>query len=183
MKIAIIGSAPETWNKVPKLGKEWEIWRFSRRNFNKPPAFNRWFELHHPRNYVRYDAACPGYSEFLKKIKAITYHTFDFDRLLDEFGPYFFCYGQIPWIMAYAITLNPDEIGLWGIEPGGEYKPQHAEVQHFAQVARDRGIKVTAPEDTVLRPRRLYALEKDFTHEKAVEAIFAPSRSALESVS
>ncbi len=179
MKIAIVGSNPATWDKVPQLGKEWEIWRFSRRNWNKPPKFNRWFELHHPRNYPRYEQTCPGYPQFLQDTHAITYRSFDFEKLLDEFGPYFFCYGQIPWIMAYAITLDPDEIGLWGIEPGGDYKPQHAEVQHFAQIARDRGITVTAPEDGVLNPRKLYALEKDFSPERAVQAIFNPHPAAI----
>jgi hypothetical protein len=174
MKIAIVGSNPESWEKCKDLGKDWELWRFSRRNFSKPPKARRWFELHHPRNYPRYDQSCPGYTEFLIKTRAITYGTFPFEKLLDEFGPYFFCYGQIPWIMAYAILLEPETIGLWGIEPGGEYKPQHAEVQHFAQVARDRGIEVVAPEDTILRPRKLYATEKDFNHEAAMQAIFAP---------
>ena len=174
MKIAIVGAAPGSWDKLPTFNKEWEMWRFSRRNFNSPPKARRWFELHHPRNYPRYETTCPGYTKFLEESRAITYRTFPFEKLLDEFGPYFFCYGQIPWIMAYAITLEPDTIGLWGIEPSGIYKPQHAEVQHFAQVARDRGIEVICPEDTVLEPRSLYALDKDFSPERAVQAIFAP---------
>jgi hypothetical protein len=178
LKIAIVGSNPGTWDKVPQLGKEWELWRFSRRNWNKPPKPHRWFELHHPRNYRRYEEVCPGYTQFLQDVHAVTYRTFPFERLLDEFGPYFFTWGQIPWLMAYAITLDPDEIGLWGIEPSGEYKPQHAEVHHFAQVARDRGIEVNAPEDTVLQPRKLYALEKDFSAEMAVQAIFNPPPAA-----
>lgn len=176
MKIAIVGSAPESWEKVPKLGKEWEIWRFSRRNFNKPPKFHRWFELHHPRNYSRYEGSCPGYTKFLEKHHAITFKQFPFARLLDEFGPYFFSGGQAPWIMAYAITLDPQTIGLWGINPRGDYKPQLSEVQHFTQVARDRGIEVIAPEDDVLKPRTLYALEKDFSQDAAMQAIFAPSQ-------
>jgi hypothetical protein len=178
VKIAIVGSNPETWEKVPQLGKEWELWRFSRRNFDKPPYARRWFELHHPRNYPRYEATCPGYIKFLEATHAITYRSFPFQGLLDEFGPYFFSHGQIPWIMAYAITLEPDTIGLWGIEPAGQYKPQHGEVQHFAQVARDRGIEVVAPEDTVLNPRSLYALDKDFSPERAMQAIFAPLPAA-----
>jgi hypothetical protein len=178
VKIAIVGSNPGTWDKVPLLTKEWELWRFSRRNWNQPPVAHRWFELHHPRNYPRYEQTCPGYPQFLQDCHAVTYRMFPFERLLDEFGPYFFTWGQIPWLMAYAITLNPDEIGLWGIEPSGVYKPQHAEVHHFAQVARDRGIEVNAPEDTVLEPRKLYALEKDYSHEAAMQAIFAPPPAA-----
>lgn len=159
MKIAIVGSKPDTWHKVPELSAEWEIWRFSRQNYMKPPKPHRWFELHHPKFYAQYEAVLPGYTQFLTDSRAITYRTFDWDRILDEFGPYFFTGGQCPWIMAYAITLNPDTIGLWGINPVGDYKPQRSEVQHFVQIARDRGIEVIAPEDEILEPRPLYGLQ------------------------
>lgn len=153
MKIAIVGCKPDTWHKVSKLGAEWEVWRFSRRNFTKPPKFHRWFELHSPKMYSTYEAQCPGYTKFLHDVHAITQTNFPKARLLDEFGHYFFSGGQAPWIMAYAITLEPDTIGLWGIDPVGDYKPQRAEVQHFVQVARDRGIKVIAPDDGILEPQ------------------------------
>jgi hypothetical protein len=179
LKIAIVGSRPGSWDKVPALGKEWEVWRFSRGNYNKPPAFHRWFEIHHPRNYPRYEGPCPGYTDFLMTNKSvITYRQFPFERMLEEFGPYFFSGGQAPWIMAYAITLEPDTIGLWGIDPIGNYKPQRAEVQHFIQVARDRGIEVIAPDDGILNPPSLYALEKDYSQEMTMQAIFAPPPAA-----
>jgi hypothetical protein len=61
-------------------------------------------------------------------------------------------------MMAYAITKNPTEIGLWGLECLDQYGPQRWCVQHFAQVARDLGISVTVPEGcTLLTPRKLYA--------------------------
>jgi hypothetical protein len=178
VKIAIVGCNPGSWDKVPELTKEWELWRFSRRNWDKPPKPHRWFELHHPRNYPRYEQVCPGYTKFLTDSRAITFKTFPFQRMVEEFGPYFFAGGQIPWIMAYAITLEPDTIGLWGINPVGDYKPQLSEVQHFVQVARDRGIEVIAPEDDVLKTRPLYAVEKDFNHSLAMQAIFAPPPAA-----
>lgn len=162
MKIAIVGCKPDTWFKVPELGQEWEVWRFSRRNFTKPPKFNRWFELHDPKMFRLYDQQCPGYSQFLIDKKAVTQANFPAQKLLDEFGPYFFSGGQMPWIMAYAILLEPDTIGLWGVDPQGDYKPQRAEVQHFVQVARDRGIEVIAPEDTILEPQqKLYGFDND----------------------
>ncbi len=164
MKIAIVGSQPETWNKVP-TDRDWEIWRFSRRNYEKPPECRRWFELHHSRNYRRYEDSKSGYLDFLDRMNATTYDDFPFSNLLNEFGPYFFSGGQAPWIMAYAITLQPEVIGLWGIDPTGDYKPQRSEVQHFVQVARDRGIKVIAPEDHILEPRTLYAMDKDWGHQ------------------
>lgn len=163
MKIAIVGSKPDTWDKVPKLGDEWEIWRFSRRNFKKPPKADRWFELHRPEKMPRMEEACPGYEQFCKDCNAIMQHHFPMERLIDEFGPYFFSGGQAPWIMAYAITFNPQTIGLWGIDPIGDYKPQRSEVQHFVQVARDRGIEVIAPEEEILKPRPLYGWETDMS--------------------
>lgn len=162
MKIAIVGSKPDTWEKVPQLGSEWEIWRFSRKNFNKPPHYDRWFELHHKKNFPRYEAVVPGYTEFLHTDpRVVLQHHFPWQRLLDEFGPYFFSGGQAPWLMAYAISLEPQTIGLWGIDPVGDYKPQRSEVQHFVQVARDRGIEVIAPDDKILEHRSFYALETD----------------------
>ena len=161
MKIAIVGSKPDTWEKVPELGHEWEIWRFSRANYHKPPKPHRWFELHDKKWFAYYEVACPGYVQFLADSHAVTQKAFPFQRILDEFGPYFFSGGQAPWIMAYAITLDPETIGLWGIDPKGDYKPQRSEVQHFIQVARDRGIEVIAPEDEILKPRRLYGFESD----------------------
>jgi hypothetical protein len=181
MKIAIVGCKPDTWEKVPLLGPEWEIWRFSRRTFEKPPKAHRWFEIHHPRNYPRYAASKPGYLEFLRETGAITFHNFPWDALLREFGPYFFSGGQMPWIMAYAITCNPETIGIWGVDPIGDYKPQRSEVQHFVQIARDRGIEVIAPEEKILEPRRLYGLDKDIGHQEQLEQIMSPEglRSAL----
>ena len=156
MKIAIVGSKPDTWFKVKKLGPEWEVWRFSRRTY-KEGNYHRWFEIHPPSDYRRFDVV-PGYVDFLKTDKRVVLHQhFPFQRLIDEFGPYFFSGGQAPWLMAYAITLNPQTIGLWGIDPSGDYKPQRSEVQHFVQIARDRGIEVMAPEDKVLEHRTMYA--------------------------
>lgn len=159
MKIAIVGCKPDTWTKVPELGTEWEIWRFSRRNYKKPPKAHRWFELHKPRMLDVFDRQLPGYKQFCIEGGAVLQHHFPMERLLGEFGPYFFSGGQAPWLMAYAITLNPQTIGLWGIDPGGDYKPQRSEVQHFVQIARDRGIEVIAPEDKILEPRPLYGWE------------------------
>lgn len=169
MKIAIVGSKPDTWEKVPELGKEWEVWRFSRRTYKQRQDYHRWFELHPPTEYRKYSVV-PGYVEFIGTDKRVVlHHQFPFQRLLDEFGPYFFSGGQIPWLMAYAITLNPQTIGIWGVDPIGDYKPQRSEVQHFVQVARDRGIEVIAPEETFLEPRSFYAFVS--SNDKAVGAV------------
>jgi len=178
MKIAIVGSKPDTWNKVPTLDPEWEIWRFSRRNYTKPPNFHRWFEIHDPKHYARFENACPGYLDFINNDKrVILFNDFPFDQLIKEFGAYFFSGGQAPWMMAYAITFQPKILGLWGIDPVGDYKPQRSEVQHFVQVARDRGIEVIAPEDNVLQPRLLYARDTDTLSETIKKLGIDPERA------
>jgi hypothetical protein len=176
VKIAIVGAKPDTWESVPPY---WEIWRFSRRNFDKPPVAHKWFELHHPRNYPRLEASKPGYLEFLKETNAVTFYTFPWGAIQREFGRYFFSHGQMPWLMAYAIMQKPEKIGIWGVDPAG---PQRAEVRHFVQVARDRGIEVIAPEDTILDPPRLYALEKDIGNQEQLEQIMSQKglRLAIE---
>jgi hypothetical protein len=85
----------------------------------------------------------------------------------------------MPWIMAYAITCNPETIGIWGVDPSGQ---QRLEIQHFVQMALDRGIEVVAPEETILEPRRLYGLEKDIGNQERLEKIVNPAglRLAIE---
>ena len=162
-RIAIVGSKPDTWEACKKLDRRsWDIWRFSRKNWDKPPKPTQWFELHHPRNYDRYESQKPGYTEYVTT-EGMTWDDFPFGELIDEFGPYFFHYGQAPWIIAYAITQKPKEIMLFGMEPGVEYGEQKKEVQHFMCIAKDRGIKITAPEDPALSTYApLYAVEADW---------------------
>jgi hypothetical protein len=162
MKIAIVGSKPDTWQKCADLDRRsWKIWRFSRKNYESKPKADRWFELHHPRNYQRYETQKPGYVEFIKD--GMTWENFPFGELIDEFGPYFFHYGQAPWIIAYAITLKPQEIMLFGMEPGTEYGEQKKEVQHFMLIAQERDIAISAPEDPALNTYApLYAVEQDW---------------------
>jgi hypothetical protein len=162
MKIAIVGSKPDTWEECKKLDRRsWKIWRFSRKNYDKPPKADLWFELHHPRNYDRYETHKPGYKDFVQK--GMTWDEFPFGELVDEFGPYFFHYGQAPWIIAYAITKKPQEIMLFGMEPGTEYGEQKKEIQHFMCIAQERGIKISAPEDPALSTYApLYAVEADW---------------------
>ena len=167
-KIAIVGSKPDTWMGCKNLDRRsWDIWRFSRKNYEAEPNATQWFELHHPRNLPRYETQKPGYTEFCKT--AITWHDFPFAEMVDMFGPYFFHYGQAPWLIAYAISKQPDEIRLFGMEPGVEYGEQKKEIQHFMCIAEERGIKISAPEDPALNTYALlYAVEQDWGGQKKV---------------
>jgi hypothetical protein len=161
-KIALVGAFPPHWQQAPYSDPSWEIWAMSAGMWKKHPRWDRWFELHAEKTYPRYDRIATqfgnkGYIDFIKE-NATTCKDFPYKELIEEFGPYFFTTGQIPWMLAYAITQKPDIIGIWGVEAWGEYTPQRKDVHHFIQVARDRGIKIEVPENTTLLAKpKLYA--------------------------
>jgi hypothetical protein len=156
-RIAIVGAFPTHCYQAPFDDKSWEIWAMSAGRFGKYPRWDKWFELHDPKTYPRYERKAKGYIDFVTK-EAVTQEDFPAKQLLEEFGPYFFTTGQITWLLAYAITLNPSEIGIWGVEAVGEYSPQRKDVHYFVQKARDRGIKVSVPENcTLLDKPKIYA--------------------------
>lgn len=155
-KIAIVGAWPEHWNKAPYGDSSWEIWAMSAGMRGKHPRYDVWYELHDPKSYNRYEGISPGYIEFIKD--KVTQEKFPARELVKEFGPYFFTTGQVTWLLAHAITLNPEVIGIWGVEANGEYTPQRKDIHHFVQVAHDRGIKVVIPDGcTLLNKPKLYA--------------------------
>ena len=160
MKIAIVGSQPESWQFAPFEDKEWTIWGFSRRNHKALPRCDAWFELHPQSHYHQYRVNVPGYLEWLfENEDAVLHDDFPHKEILAEFGPYFFSHGQIGWIMAYAITQNPTTIGLWGIDgqPKDGYGGQRPEIWYFTSIAKYRGIEVVAGDPRLLVPDPSYA--------------------------
>lgn len=210
-RIAIIGSHLPTAATAPRPGAGWSVWRCSRARIGA--AADVWFELH-PRAWVH--EVAPVFIDFLKTQPVVFMQqrhddipgskAFPTFGLIERFGPYFFTC-QVAWMLAWAITMRPAEIGLWGVEMAmtaeevrqadcalsleaaiviaercidgmkqapsptvalantirgiakgaGEYAWQRPAVQHFVQVARDLGIKVTAPDNsTILTPARPY---------------------------
>src|SRR5690348_5364615 len=105
----------------------------------KLPRVDRWFELHDADNFDNYERDVPGYKDYLNKPFVTTAEKFPSEELKSSFGSFFFSSGQVPWLMAYAISLGPEAIGLWGIEAKDSYLTQRYDVQHFAQVCHDRG--------------------------------------------
>ena len=64
---------------------------------------------------------------------------------------------QAAWMLAYAISLRPTMIGLWGVECKDKYAPQRLCMQHFIQIAKDQGVKIVVPSNcTLLEPRPFY---------------------------
>ena len=129
------------------------------------PRCDKWFELHSELNFQRYGRDIKGYEEYLKQPFVVKQRDFPKAELVEEFGPYFFGAGQASWLFAYAIMREASEIGLWGIEAVDIYASQKYEIQHFAQVAADRGIEVIVPDGcTLLAPRPFYGFESNKTH-------------------
>ncbi len=146
----------------------WDIWATSPRNMGVFPRVDAWFEIHTPI------AAWPGLQDdYLDYIKTLTLVymrdieagipgavVYPEEAMVAEFGPFFFT-STIAYMMALAISRQPTHIGLWGIHMASheEYEDQRPGCHHFAQVARDRGIEVTASEwSTVLSPPPPYGL-------------------------
>ncbi len=154
MKIAIMGSAPSSRTMAPFQDPAWEVWCCSPPNYDSPRV-DAWFELHnldrkfsvqqngpylevitrHPRVYItKPDARLPNGL------------LFDWKPLVHKYGNYFFT-SSIAWMMAAALELKPDKIGLWGIDMSAteEYGYQRAGLHYFIQKAEEAGTAVFAP--------------------------------------
>lgn len=175
LKIALIGSAPSSVNLAPYESEDWIIWACSGSVYPVARRTDAWFEMH------RYDPGGPrfseGYSQFLanypntvwmsKKHPAVpNSDEVPIDELIDKYGPYFFT-STVAWMFAMAIEMEPETIGLWGIDMAaqGEYGYQRAGLQYFAQIAKAKGIQVgVPPQSDVFRPPMLYGVG-EFSHQ------------------
>jgi len=167
-KIAILGSAPSSVKLAPVDDLSWEIWACSPGS-SEVPRIDQHFEFH--RWEPGKDWFPPEYVEFLKTregpvwmavpIEEIpTCQKFPWEELVEMYGSYFFT-SSIAWMMAMAIEMHPAEISLYGVDMASqsEYEAQKLGCQFFATIAVAKGIKVTAPpESIVLRPNPLYGM-------------------------
>jgi hypothetical protein len=164
VKIAILGSAPSSLSLAPYDDPEWTIWGCSPGASAHAKRADIWFELHrwgqdwltndyrqflakHPKVYmIEPVPEVPGSIAYPKA------------EMLAQFGPYFFT-STPAWMMALAITQNPEEIGIFGIDMAadGEYGQQKPGCLHFVALAQAKGIRVGVPlESDLLRPPPLY---------------------------
>lgn len=146
------------------LDPGWTIWATS-------PAVCSWlltkgreidavFEIHAPKprpdntwnEYLKWlrTAACPVYMLQPREDYPSSV-AFPVDEMRTEFGPTIFT-GTPPVALALAITLKPDEIGVWGVDCATteEWAGQRPAMQHLIWEARRRGIKVTIPPESDL---------------------------------
>jgi hypothetical protein len=173
MKIAVMGSAPSSRLLAPFGDPGWEIWACSPPNYDLP-RIDAWFEMHnldrkfshpgngpwvqklltHPRVYIaKPDSRMPN---------GIVY---PLPPMLERFGRYFFT-STIAYMLAFAISLKPEKIGLWGIDMSAAeelYTHQRPACHFFIREAQKAGIEVVAaPQSDVMNPPPLYGF-KEFT--------------------
>jgi hypothetical protein len=166
MKIALLGSAtPSKW-LAPFNDKSWEVWACSPANCDLPRS-DVFFEIHgiettlKKQEYADFVGWCKKHPKiYMQEVRpefpgSIAYPK---DEMVKEFGPYFWK-SSVDYMMALAISMKPEVIGLWGIEmtASDEYAHQRPGCQHYIHEAQQRGIKIVAPpESDILHPAPMY---------------------------
>lgn len=153
MKLAILGSHPATKGLAPFADREWDIWACGPANARTLPRVDAWFELHDP-------ALCEKtrpqhYMDFLKTLPEVWMRDrsnhphakrYPEAEMRNQFGPFFWS-SSISYMLAFAISKSPQEIGIWGVMqlPGTRYEKQKVGTQYFIGEAWKRGITITVP--------------------------------------
>lgn len=167
-KIALIGTAPSSRMLAPFGDPSWTIWACSPGNQNILPRADAWFELHGNLHWPECQSYGLPYIEWLKRLTIPVYmqdknyvpHAIVFpkEEMVKEFGRDFFT-SSFAWMMAFAITQGAKEIALYGIDMASrdEYILQRPGFYFFRHMAEQRGIKVSAPnESDIMQPPGLY---------------------------
>ena len=163
-RIALVGKHPATAMLAPFADASWQIWTLN--NGPRGLGLPRWdvlFELH---DYHFGERGCPDYRRFLADSAR--------DKLVFTARPHAVCpealvfpreeieaaYAKklfsstFAWMLAMAIEIDPEEIGLYGIEllEGSEYARQRPGMHYLIGYAEGRGIRVTIPPVSKLLP-------------------------------
>jgi len=165
VKIAILGSAVSSVHFAPIHDPEWEIWACSPANKGIARC-DVWFELHNTLVKER-----EGLFEWLQYLKlqpkvymqkafpdypgSIEY---PLKPMLEKWGPFWWT-SQIAFMLALAIEMQPEAIGLYGVDmaANSEYNQQRLACQFFIREILQAGIKlVVPPESDILEPAPLY---------------------------
>lgn len=167
-KVALIGTAPSSRMLAPFGDPSWEIWACSPGNQGVLPRVDVWFELHGNLMWPENKHYGEPYIEWLKKLpipvfmqdqnvvpNALVYPR---EEMVNEFGRDFFT-SSFSWMMALAISKGVEELALYGIDMASrdEYILQRPGFYFFRHIAQQRGIKVSAPnESDIMQPPGLY---------------------------
>ena len=157
MKIAIVGGGPSS-KEAPWDNKDYQIWALGNQ-------MQRWegkrvdaiFEVHedlseHDHKYPQWlvDFNKPLIVSDKFPIKADHVKTFDYDKL-SYIGDYFT--SSPANMMAYAISLNPEEIAIAGVDMAvddHEYFMQRPCMEMWVGYAMGKGIRVTIAKSSTL---------------------------------
>jgi len=169
LKVALIGTAPSSRMLAPYNDPSWQIWGCSPGNMNSLPRVDLWFELHSNLLWPEHESYGKPYIEWLKQQAFPIYMqdqslvpqamTFPKNEMVEQFGDDFFT-SSFAWMMALAISMGAAEIALYGIDMASrdEYIRQRPGFYYFRQMARQRGVKVSAPhESDIMQSPPLYA--------------------------
>jgi hypothetical protein len=169
LKVALIGTAPSSRMLAPYGDPSWQIWGCSPGNMNTLPRVDLWFELHSNLLWPEHENYGRPYIEWLKAQPFPVYMQdqslvpratiFPKDEIVAEFGDDFFT-SSFTWMMALAMKMGAVEIALYGIDMASrdEYVQQRPGFFFFRYLARQRGIKISAPhESDIMQSPALYA--------------------------
>jgi hypothetical protein len=163
-RVALIGTCP-SGQLALHLPPEWELWVCSPGN-DTFPRIDLWFELHgdldFPGEDFRSYIAWLNQQEFPQMVHRTDLfprgRRFPIEDMVKEFGDFFFT-SQPALMFAYALSQQPEEIGLFGLDmqANSEYAHQKPAMLHFAWLAMQRGVRVLCPDESeALIPMPIY---------------------------
>lgn len=164
LKIALIGTASNSRALAPIADPAWTIWASSPGNIGIPRV-DRFYEIHDRKTILE---CYKGKDlEWLQGLGEKVTVAFDIPELplarrlpVDEIeakhDPEFLT-STPAWMMAEAIPLEPEAMGLWGFNMAAEteYAAQRPGCKHFLELARFCQIHVVLPPNTPLNHRPL----------------------------
>ena len=165
MKIALLGTQPDSINFAPFKDTSWEIWACSPGLINIPRS-EVWFDLHYYQEHYR-DGEDDWFAFLAKHPKVYMQRVepeipnsvaYPIAEMRAKYGPYFWN-SSLSYMAALAIEAKPDTIGIWGVDmaANGEYAHQRLGCQYFIQKAIDLGIEIVVPpESDLLEPLPMY---------------------------
>ena len=145
-KVAILGKLPTKF-KAPFEDKEWDIWTLNKHiDCEKLPRVDLWFDIHSRGIYEKAN---------------ITRENYPFKEAEELAGGQYFN-NSISYMIAYAILKGYKEIALYGMRFTTDNEHRRGEYQNVREwifYCKGKGIKVTAPEDSImLQEYKLYGV-------------------------
>lgn len=134
-KVAILGKLPTKF-KAPFDNKDWDIWACNY-HLEELPRITRWFDIHAYNPNPRAD---------------ITRKNYPFKEVEKMLGGQYIN-NSFSYMIAYAIYKQYTHIALYGaqfLNDSERRTGQYSNVRELLMFARGRGIKVTAPYDTIM---------------------------------